>query len=124
MGGDLLKSLLIVDDQPGISLLLEELFRKEGYETRTASNGIEAIEKIERKPPHCILLDMKMPGMNGIEILKKVKTSWPAVHVIMMTGFDEKKLVEEALANGASEYFEKPFDIDELRETVNNLLED
>ncbi len=119
-----MRSLLIVDDQPGIRLLLEELFRKEGYETSGATNGMEALQKIEQKRPDCILLDMKMPGMNGIDVLKKIKADWPEVPVMMMTAFGEVELTNEALAIGASEYFTKPFDVHEVREAVNRLFKD
>lgn len=119
-----MRSLLIVDDQPGIRLLLEELFRKEGYETRGASNGMEALQKIEQSRPDCILLDMKMPGMDGIEVLKKIKADWPTIPVMMMTAFGEMELTDEALAIGASKYFTKPFDVHEVREAVNHLLKD
>lgn len=118
-----MKSILIVDDQPGIRLLLEELFRRENYETKVAVNGLEALQKVEQQRPDCVLLDMKMPGMDGIDVLKRLKSSWPDLPVIMMTAYDETQLTEEALEVGAMRYFTKPFDIFEVRDAVHAIFE-
>lgn len=117
-----LKSLLIVDDQTGIRLLLDEVFRKEGFITKLASNGLEALQAMEETLPGCVLLDMKMPGLNGIEVLRRIKTKWPAVPVIMMTAYGEIELTEDALEIGAVRYFTKPFDIFEVRDAVLSIL--
>lgn len=118
----MIKSILIVDDQPGIRLLLEELFRREKYTTKTAKNGLEALKQVEAEEPDCVLLDMKMAGMNGIDVLRKLKANWPWVPVIMMTAYDESELTKEALKLGAVKFFVKPFDIFEVRDAVNALL--
>ncbi|WP_343035053.1 response regulator [Sporosarcina jiandibaonis] len=118
-----MRSILIVDDQPGIRLLLEELFRKENYSVRLAKNGVDAFKNIEAEQPDCVLLDMKMAGIDGTEVLKKIKIDWPAVPVIMMTAYGELEKIEEVLALGAEKYFTKPFDIYEVRDTVNALIE-
>ena len=118
-----MKSILIVDDQPGIRLLLEELFRRENYSVRLAKNGVETYKKIEEEQPDCVLLDMKMAGINGTDVLKKIKKEWPAVPVIMMTAYGELEKIEEVLALGAEKYFTKPFDIYEVRDTVNAVIE-
>lgn len=117
-----MRTLLIVDDQPGIRMLLEELFQREGYEVKLAANGLEALQEVEREPPDCVLLDMKMSGMNGIDVLKKIKRDWAEVPVIMMTAYDEVELTEQALEKGALKYFTKPFDIYELRDAVNKVM--
>lgn len=116
------KSILIVDDQSGIRLLLEELFQREKYDTKTAKNGVEAIQQAEKGPLDCVLLDMKMAGMNGIDVLKKMKSSWPNLPVIMMTAYDETELTEEAQKLGAAHFFIKPFDVFEVRDVVNALV--
>ncbi|WP_368668754.1 response regulator [Sporosarcina sp. 6E9] len=117
-----MRSILIVVDQPGIRLLLGELFRKENYSVRLAKNGVEAFIKIEAEQPDCVLLDMKMAGIDGMEVLKKIKKKWPAVPVIMMTAYGELEKIEEVLALGAEKYFTKPFDIYEVRDTVNEII--
>ena len=118
-----MKSLLIVDDQTGIRLLLDEVFRREGFVTRLAANGVEALQAVEDEIPGCILLDMKMPGIDGIEVLKRIKKSWPEIPVMMMTAYGELELTDNALQVGALKYFTKPFDIYEVRDAVNALFE-
>ncbi|WP_075529015.1 response regulator [Sporosarcina ureilytica] len=117
-----MKNVLIVDDQQGIRLLLKELFKKEGYGTKLAANGGEALQQVKQEQPDCILLDMKMPGMDGIDVLKQLKREWPEIPVIMMTAYEELKLIEQALEIGAEKYFTKPFDIFEVRDAVNLLF--
>ncbi|BAQ09884.1 sporulation initiation phosphotransferase f [Bacillus sp. OxB-1] len=117
-----MKSILIVDDQAGIRLLLDELFRKEGYETRLAGNGLEAIQAVREEIPGCILLDTKMPGMDGIETLEQLEVLCPEVPVIMMTAYEESELPQGSARRGKVLYFAKPFDIYEIRNTVNGLL--
>lgn len=119
-----MKTVLIVDDQPGIRLLLEEVFKKEAYETKSAKNGGEALQIIEQKAPDCVLLDMKMPGIDGIEVLERIKKGWPDIPVIMMTAYGETELTEQTEKLGAERYFTKPFDIFEVRDAVNSLFID
>lgn len=116
------KKLLIVDDQNGIRVLLMEVFSSEGYETFQASNGKLALEIVRRESPDLVLLDMKIPGMDGLDILKHVKTIDPSIKVIMMTAYGELDLIKEATDLGAISHFTKPFDIDELRQAVNYQL--
>lgn len=120
----IVKKLLIVDDQQGIRLLLNEVFKREGYETFLAANGIEALDIAERIKPDGVLLDMKIPGMDGIEILKRLKSKMPDVPVVMMTAYGELDLIQEAMKLGAAHYFTKPFDIYEVRDAVNAMLQD
>lgn len=117
-----MKKILIVDDQQGIRLLLSEVFKNEGYETLLASNGAMAIQYFENNPIDCILLDMKIPGMNGLEILQYIKKTEPLLPVIMMTGNSDADLIRQAEELGASHFFTKPFDIFEVRDTINKLL--
>lgn len=118
-----MKQLLIVDDQQGIRLLLNEVLKKEGYETYLAANGVEALHHAEQQKIDCVLLDMKIPGMDGIEILKCLKEKWPQLPVFMMTAYGELDVVQEALELGAIRYFTKPFDIFEVRDEVNKVLQ-
>lgn len=116
-----MKRLLIVDDQPGIRLLLNEVLKKEGHVTYLAANGVEALKYAEEEMD-CVLLDMKIPGMDGIEILRRLKEKWPQLPVFMMTAYGELEVVQEALDLGAIRYFTKPFDIFEVRDEVNKAL--
>lgn len=108
------EKILIVDDQFGIRMLLNEVLRKEGYDTYLASNGMEALELLGLHQPDLVFLDMKIPGMDGIEILKKMKEHSPEVKVMMMTAYGELDLINTALSSGAIGYLPKPFDILEL----------
>ncbi|CAH1226132.1 Sporulation initiation phosphotransferase F [Paenibacillus auburnensis] len=116
--------VLIVDDQNGIRILLMEVFNSEGYTTYQAANGKTAIEIVQKESPDLVLLDMKIPGMDGLEILKHLKEINPAIKVIMMTAYGELDMIKEATKLGALMHFTKPFDIDEMRVAVNMHLQD
>lgn len=116
------KKVLIVDDQNGIRVLLMEVFTSEGYTTFQASNGKLALEIVRNESPDLALLDMKIPGMDGLEILKHVKTIDRSIKVIMMTAYGELDMIKEATDLGAVMHFTKPFDIDEMRLAVNMQL--
>lgn len=116
------KKVLIVDDQNGIRILLMEVFSSEGYTTFQAANGRTALEIVEKHTPDLVLLDMKIPGMDGLEILKHIKEMNPSIKVIMMTAYGELDMIKEATELGALMHFTKPFDIDEMRVAVNMQL--
>ncbi|MDM5361362.1 two-component system response regulator (stage 0 sporulation protein F) [Peribacillus sp. B2I2] len=114
--------ILIVDDQFGIRILLNEVLHKEGYETFQAANGIQALEVLNNHSPDLVLLDMKIPGMDGIEILKRMKVVEPDIRVIIMTAYGELDMIQEAKDLGAMTHFAKPFDIDDIRKAVREYL--
>ncbi len=116
------KKVLIVDDQNGIRVLLLEVFSSEGYNTFQAANGKLALEIVKSESPDLVLLDMKIPGMDGLEILKHVKAIDSSIKVIMMTAYGELDMIKEATDLGALMHFTKPFDIDEMRIEVNRQL--
>nr|WP_243881202.1 response regulator [Rummeliibacillus suwonensis] len=118
------KKILIVDDQQGIRLLLNEIFKNEGYETFLASNGIEAVQYVDNNVIDCALLDMKIPGMNGLEILKHIKSLFKELPVVMMTGNGDTDLIHRAKELGANHFFTKPFDIFEVKDTINKLIQE
>jgi two-component system, response regulator, stage 0 sporulation protein F len=113
------KRLLIVDDQVGIRILLLEVFATEGYDTFQAANGRTALDIVRNHRPDLVLLDMKIPGMDGLEILKQIKEYDRSIKVIMMTAYGELDMIKEATDLGALMHFTKPFDIDEMRFAVN-----
>ncbi|WP_336604361.1 response regulator [Paenibacillus sp. MMS18-CY102] len=114
--------VLIVDDQNGIRVLLMEVFSSEGYSTFQASNGKLALEIVRLEKPDLVLLDMKIPGMDGLEILRHIKAIDVDIKVIMMTAYGELDIIKEATDLGALMHFTKPFDIDEMRLAVNSQL--
>lgn len=122
-GGIILaEKILIVDDQYGIRILLTEVLQKEGYTTFQAANGFQAIDITKEQAPDLVLLDMKIPGMDGIEILKRLKQHDETIKVIIMTAYGELDMIQEAKDLGALTHFAKPFDIDEIRKVVREYI--
>ncbi|MEC2186746.1 sporulation initiation phosphotransferase Spo0F [Bacillus velezensis] len=116
------EKILIVDDQYGIRILLNEVFHKEGYQTFQTANGIQALDIVTKERPDLVLLDMKIPGMDGIEILKRMKMIDESIRVIIMTAYGELDMIKESKELGALTHFAKPFDIDEIRDAVKKYL--
>lgn len=115
-------TILIIDDQFGIRILLNEVLQKEGYKTFQAANGVQALDIVNTDSPDLVLLDMKIPGMDGIEILKRMKVIKPEIQVIIMTAYGELDMIQEAKDLGALTHFAKPFDIDDIRAAVRKYL--
>ena len=122
MGCIMKGKILIVDDQFGIRILLNEVLHKEGYETYQAANGIQALDIVAKHDPDLVLLDMKIPGMDGIEILKRMREGHHDIRVIIMTAYGELDMIQEAKDLGALTHFAKPFDIDDIRAAVKKYL--
>ncbi|MER2029821.1 MAG: response regulator [Solibacillus sp.] len=118
-----MKGILIVDDQQGIRMLLNEVFKKEGFTTHLAANGFDAIKIAQENTLDCVLLDMKIPGMDGLEILARLKEDHPELPVMMMTAYVEQHMMDRANELGVMKYFTKPFNIFEVRDEVNKLVE-
>ena len=116
------EKILVVDDQFGIRILLNEVLQKEGYDTYQAANGLQALEVLNDHVPDLVILDMKIPGMDGIEILKRMKVLQPDIKVIIMTAYGELDMIQEAMDLGAITHFAKPFDIDDIRKAVAKHL--
>lgn len=117
-----MKKILVVDDQYGIRVLLCEILQKDGYQMHEAANGVQALKIVEEEQPDLVLLDMKIPGMDGLEILKRIKEENAHVNVIMMTAYGELNLINEAMNLGAITHFAKPFDIDDIRQVITKSL--
>jgi len=114
--------ILIVDDQKGVRRLLEELFKKEGWDVRIAGDGLDAIGKVEEMVPDLILMDVKMPNMNGLEATQEIMLRNPGIPIIMMTAYGEIEVVKQALDAGVKRCISKPFDIVMLRDMVDKLM--
>ena len=123
-GASHLVKLLIVDDQKGIRRLLTEVFSEYGYEIESYSNGIKALEIIPVFKPDLVIMDVKMPGMNGIDVLKKLREADQDVQVIMMTAYGDQQYVSQAEELGVAGFIIKPFDLDELKRQVGEILKD
>jgi DNA-binding NtrC family response regulator len=106
--------VLLVDDEVEFVSALAERLRLRDYDARAVSQAEEALDIVRSDPPDVVLLDFKMPGMDGIEILKLIKSMHPSVEVIMVTGHGDTQSREEVMNSGAFEYIMKPIDIGEL----------
>ena len=116
-----MKKILIVDDQKGVRRLLEELFKKDGWKVQLAADGKEAVQRANEFLPDIILMDMKMPNMNGLEASRIILNNFSDLDIIMMTAYGEMDVVKEALDAGVKRCITKPFDIINLRDTVNQM---
>ncbi|NLU49058.1 MAG: response regulator [Syntrophomonadaceae bacterium] len=116
------QKVLIVDDQKGIRKLLEELFKKEGLDVMVAADGREAISMVEGYVPDIILMDVKMPNMNGLEAAQEILRINQNIPIVMMTAYGETEVVKKALEIGVKKYITKPFDIVVVRDMVKEIL--
>ncbi len=114
--------ILVVDDEEGLREGLSRLLEDEGYRVLCASTGEQAFEIVRQTHVDLVLTDMKMPGMNGIELLKKVRAIRQEIGVIILTGFGEIESYIEAMNFGAMEYVSKPFKVNELKFIVQKIL--
>jgi two-component system response regulator (stage 0 sporulation protein F) len=119
---DVKATVLVVDDQPGIRRLLQEVLSDDGYHVIVADNGYDGIQCVKEYHPAVILMDMKMPGMDGIQTLTELKELGEHDKVIMMTAYGELEMVNEAKTLGAYAYITKPFDIIELCQIINEKV--
>ena len=117
-----METILIVDDEKNYLLVLEALLGPEGYEILTCDNAKESLRLIRESDLDLVITDMKMPGMNGIELLEECKKAKPHLPVIMMTAYGTIELAVEAMKKQAHDYITKPFQNEELKLTVKKAL--
>lgn len=115
----LVKMLLVDDEERFLSTTVKLLTRK-GYEPLSAKSGMEALEILESKHVDVVILDVKMPGMDGVEVLKQIKQRFPMVEVIMLTGHATIDSAVEGMRTGAFDYLTKPCEINELLEKAED----
>ena len=114
------KKILVVDDEEGIRLLYQEELDMEGFAVETAKNGELALEKFKAAQPDLVILDINMPGMNGIEVLRQMKEQNAALPVILSSAYPEYK--QDLGAWASDEYIVKSANLDELRAAVHRHL--
>ena len=110
--------VLVVDDEPDALELLQAFLGAKGYEVLTASDGEEALQKVKEERPHLMLLDVRMPKMTGLEVLKRVREIDQEVGVIMVTAVNEEETGRQALQLGAFDYITKPLDLKYLERSL------
>lgn len=116
------ETVLVVDDQPGIRCLLTEVLTSNNYNVVLANNGYDGVQLSNELNPKAILLDMKMPGMSGIDALKEIKIKNKHGKIIVMTAYGEAELVNNVLVEGAFNYVTKPFDINNVSQIVADAI--
>ena len=115
--------LMLVDDEERLLSSIARLLSKKGIDAVTATSGAEAIEKLKHQTIHVVILDVKMPGMDGNETLVEIKRLFPMVEVIMLTGHATVESAVDGLKFGATDYLMKPIGIDELIQKAEEAFE-
>lgn len=115
--------VLIVDDEKNIVGSLQDILKDEGYEINTAEDGLDALEMVQNDPPDLILLDIWIPGMDGIEVLRTIKTYYPEIEVLVMSGHGTIDTAVKATKLGAYDFIEKPFSLDQIVRSVGQGLQ-
>ena len=113
-----MKRILVVDDEIELCNVFKEFLVLKGYEVDVAHNGKSAINKVKEMRPHIVLLDIIMPGMNGIDILKEIKRINPAIEVIMITAVGNEKIAEKTFELEARDFICKPVNLNYLENVL------
>ena len=118
------KKILVVDDEPDILKVVTFRVKKMEYEVVTATNGQEALDLIQKEEPDLILLDIRLPVMNGYEVCQRVKTNEKLKHIpiIFLTASSASKIAEKVKEFNADDYLIKPFDFEELLKKIKNFI--
>ena len=117
-----MKKMLVVDDETEICDFLKAFFEDRDYEVKTANSGETAMLSVEESKPQVILLDIHMPGMDGMSALREIKSRFPGIKVIMVTALETREKIEEALRLGADNYITKPLSLEYLEKDVQEKI--
>ncbi|HXW68635.1 MAG TPA: sigma-54 dependent transcriptional regulator, partial [Dissulfurispiraceae bacterium] len=117
------KRIFIIDDDELIRMVLTRALEEDGYEVLSESSTEDIVNKIRSWFPDVVLLDVNLPGRSGIDILKELKSKGTGSHVVMLTADDTAETAVKAMKLGATDYFTKPFNIEEVKIVINNLFE-
>jgi DNA-binding response OmpR family regulator len=114
--------ILVVDDELNVAQMLAEYLTEQGYQVATAHGGIEALTKIDLEKPQVILLDIRMPGMDGVEVLRRIRSFDTQVGILMISANDDVELAKQTIAMGAFDYTLKPVDFAYLSRAVDTMM--
>jgi len=117
-----MNKILIIDDEPGIRDLLDTLLRRKGYDVVVAGNGPEGLKVFRRERPNVVVLDLKMPGMDGLTVLQQVRSLTPRQPVVILTGAGTPEIEQQLRALGVTEFVEKEFSLHRLGDSLKRLL--
>src|ERR1017187_3287270 len=115
--------VLVVDDDESLRWITQLQLEEAGYTVLTAANAEQALKQVEEESPSLVVTDLKMPGMSGIELLKRIRAEHPETFVVVITAFGTVQTAVEAMKSGAYDYITKPIDYEELILIVNRALE-
>jgi len=118
-----MERILVVDDEIAICDYLIDFLTLRGYEVYTASDGYTAIHKVKKLSPHLVLLDIVMPGMSGVKVLKEIKKLSPKIKVIMITASPDQGVIEESTDSGAYDYITKPMNLNHVENAVTFAIQ-
>lgn len=117
-----MKKMLVVDDEEEICEFLKAFFEEKNFQVKTATSGEAAIQEVQKGLPQVVLLDIHMPGMGGMRVLKEIKLKFPQVKVIMVTALETREKIEEAMRLGADNYITKPLSLEYLERDVKEKI--
>jgi DNA-binding response OmpR family regulator len=115
--------VLIVDDDEGLIEILHDELQSEGYDVLTATNGDAGMEAFRSQRPSLVVLDIKMPGLGGKQVLRNMKKEYPSVKVVMLTAHGDIGSASECRALGADDFVEKPYELGDLLASLRYVLE-
>ena len=116
-------NILIIDDEADMRFAVRMLLERSGHSVMEAGNGDDALAKLDEMIPDLALLDMRLPGMDGLQILQKLREKVKELPIIMVTGYGNVELAEQAIQMGADHYLSKPFHNKELLDVIKQILE-
>jgi len=112
------KKILVIDDEAEVCRLLETFLKKQGYTAISTTSASEGLEKLRSEKPAAVLLDIRMPDMDGMEAMRRIRTIDKDIPIIMATAVVDQKIAQEAADLGATDYIIKPFDLDYLKKVL------
>lgn len=116
------KRILVVDDQESMREMLSELLQMMGYDARAVDGGDQALQSLQETETDLVITDLNMPGMDGMELMKRIKGLYPGLPVVIITGYGTFNTERQVLSSGADGYIPKPCTINRVQETVHQAL--
>jgi DNA-binding response OmpR family regulator len=114
--------ILIVDDEPPVVQLLSDYLTRQGFEVSGAYSGVQTLARLSQQQPDVVLLDVRMPELDGVEVLRRIRENYPRIPVLMVSGNDDVELAKETVALGAFDYILKPVDFPYLLRAIDKML--
>ena len=115
-------TVLLIDDEERMRIIMQNLLELNGFTVFTACSGEEGLTRLDQRRPDAVILDVRMPGMDGLVVLKKIRETLPELPVILVTHVDEEATREEAMRLGATAYVTKPFNFDGLKQALRQAI--